>query len=211
MGAGMAEVQAVVFDIGNVLIEWNPERFYDARIGTARREMLFREVDLNAVNLEVDRGADQHTEIEALARAHPNWANEIRWWRDDWLKMASPAIDHSVRLLRALQRRQIPIFALSNFGVAPFEIAEAAYPFLNEFDQRWISGHMGVIKPEPNIYKTLEAESEVTPERLLFTDDRPENIEAAQARGWQTHLFDGATGLAQCLIHHELLTTSEAQ
>ncbi len=204
-------VQAVVFDIGNVLIEWNPERFYDARIGATRREALFDEDDLHPVNLEVDRGADLHAEIETLAAAHPDWTTEIRWWRDDWLKMAAPAIDQSIRLLRALRRRQIPVFALSNFGIPPFEIAEAAYPFLNEFDHRWISGHMGLIKPDPAIYAALEAESGVAPRHLLFTDDRPENIAAAHARGWQTHLFDGAAGLAQCLLTRGLLSEDEAQ
>ncbi|WP_371228232.1 HAD family hydrolase [Roseovarius sp. 2305UL8-3] len=204
-------VQAVVFDIGNVLIEWNPERFYDGRIGPVRRKALFGEVDLHAVNLEVDRGADLHSEIEALAATHPDWRAEIRWWRDDWLRMASPAIDYSVRLLSALRQRRIPVFALSNFGIAPFEIAKTAYPFLNEFDHRWISGHMGVIKPDSAIYAALEAESGVAPQGLLFTDDRPENIAAARDRGWQTHLFDGAAGLAQCLTDHGLLTTSEAQ
>lgn len=202
-------IHAVVWDIGNVLIRWAPERFYDGRVGAVRRKALMKEVPLEAMNLEVDRGADLHGAVEELAAAHPRWATEIRWWRDDWLAMASPAIDASAQLLRALRAREIPCFALSNFGIAPFEIAEAAYPVLREFDGRWISGHMGVIKPDPAIYARLERESGVAARNLLFTDDRPENIAAAAARGWHTHLFEGPAGWADCLAGHGLLDRKE--
>ena len=204
-------IQAVIFDIGNVLIEWNPERFYDSRIGPERRKRLMAEVDLHAMNLEVDRGADLAESVAALAKQHPDWATEILWWHHDWLHMARPAINHSVRLLRALRTRGVPTFALSNFGITNFDMAEAEYPFLQEFDHRWISGHMGVIKPDPAIYAALESDCGIPPKNLLFTDDRPENIDTARARGWHTHLFDGARGLSQCLVDHGLLTDSEAQ
>lgn len=202
-------VRAVVLDIGNVLIEWAPERLYDARLGPEGRRRLMAEVDLHAMNLEVDRGADLHDAVEALARRHPNWAREIRWWRDDWLHMASPEIAPSVRLLRALRARAVPVFALSNFGRATFSIAEAAYPFLSEFDRRFISGHMGLIKPQDAIYAALESQSGVHPQNLLFTDDRPENIAAAARRGWHTHLFDDPDAWAHCLVRHGLLSEKD--
>jgi 2-haloacid dehalogenase len=203
-------IEAVVFDIGNVLIEWNPERFYDARIGAERRRALLSEVPLHAVNLEIDRGAHLSQEIEALAQAHPHWFDEICLWRDSWLEMAQPAIEPSVKIMRALRSKGVPVFALSNFGVQTFAIAEAEYPFLSEFDRRFISGHMRVIKPDAKIYEAVETETNIPPSALLFTDDRAENIAAASARGWDTHLFDGASGLAQCLVAKGLLSEEEA-
>lgn len=203
-------IKAVVWDIGNVLIRWAPEQVYDARLGPARRAALMAEVPLEAMNLEVDRGADLHHAVEALASEYPGWAEEIRWWRDDWLDMASPAIGASVDLFHTLRARGVPCFALSNFGITTFRIAEAAYPFLRMFDRRWISGHMGLIKPDPAIYAQLEHDSGIAPENLLFTDDVPANVEAAAARGWHTHLFDGAEGWAACLARHGLLEPQEA-
>ncbi len=204
-------VEAVVLDIGNVLIEWNPERVYDARLGEAERRRFFAETDIHAMNLEVDRGADFRASVETLAKQHPKWAEEIWFWHDNWLAFATPAIDHSVRLMHALQAKGVPVFALSNFGIAPFDIACAAYPFLTQFDRSYISGHLGRIKPDPAFYAMLEQDSGVPADHLLFTDDQPENIAAARARGWQTHLFDAPHSWAQRLVEIGLLKDEEAQ
>ncbi len=193
-------VEAVVFDFGRVLIGWDPEAMYDAAIGAGRRAALFAEVDLEAMNTRIDLGADFREEVEALAAAHPQWAAEIRLWRERWLDMAQPAISGTVQLLRALRRRGVPVFALSNFGVQSLQLAESRYEFLREFDARFISGHLGVMKPDPAIYAHLERETGIAPGQLLFTDDRPDNIAAAAARGWQVHLFEHPEGLAGRLI-----------
>ena len=102
-------IQAVIFDIGNVLIEWQPERFYDAVIGKERRRAFFDTLDLHAMNDDVDRGAPFRERIYAEAENHPAWRDEIRMWHDRWSDMATPAIDHSVRLLRALRARGVPV------------------------------------------------------------------------------------------------------
>jgi 2-haloacid dehalogenase len=196
--------QAVVFDIGRVLIQWNPTGFYDREIGADARARLFAEVPLEAANLEIDRGVPFRATIYDLADAHPGWADAIRLWHDRWLEMASPAIDDSVALLRRLQAAGVPCWALSNFGEETFDIAETAYPFLSDFDGRVISGFVGAIKPEPEIYETLELASGLSGGQLFFTDDRPENIAAAQARGWHTHLFQDTAGLVQALLDHGL-------
>ncbi|MEC9310761.1 MAG: HAD family phosphatase, partial [Pseudomonadota bacterium] len=101
-------IDAVVFDIGRVLIEWNPEAFFDVRLGPERRKRLFAEVDLHGMNLGVDRGDDFRASVYGLAERHPEWSEEIRHWHDSWIEMASPEIPHSVRLMRALQARDIP-------------------------------------------------------------------------------------------------------
>lgn len=203
-------VDAVVFDIGNVLIEWRPEAFYDAVIGPERRAALFAEVDLHGMNERVDLGENFHGEVSALARAHPDRAAEIMLWHDRWIEMASPSIPRSQRLLRALKARGVPVFALSNFGIETFEIARAQYPVFAEFDALFVSGHLRMAKPETPIYERLERETGVAPGRLLFTDDREDNIAAAHARGWQTHHFIGPEGLAERLVAEGLLTAEEA-
>lgn len=207
----MAKVHAVVFDIGNVLIEWQPERFYDRVIGEARRRAMFASIDLHGINDVVDRGGNFRDTIYAAADANPDWRDEVIMWHDRWIEMAAPAIDHSVRLLRALRAAGMPVFALTNFGIQTFEVAEPVYPFLGEFDRRYISGHMGVIKPEAEIYRMVEDDCGVAPGGLLFTDDRGDNIDVAAARGWQTHLFDGPQGWADRLVADGLLSREAAQ
>ena len=202
--------QAVIFDIGNVLIEWQPERFYDRVIGPARRRAMFASVDLHAMNDAVDRGGHFTDTIYATAEAYPEWRGEIRMWHDNWLELASPVIPRSVRLLRALRARGVPVFSLTNFGIQSFDFAATHYDFLREFDRQFISGHLRVIKPDPRIYETVEETSGIAPGALLFTDDRAENVDMAARRGWQTHLFEGPDGWAERLVSAGLLSESEA-
>lgn len=204
-------VDAVVFDIGNVLIEWQPERFYDRVVGETRRKQMFAAIDLHAMNDRVDRGEVWRDVIEETAHAHPDFASDIMIWHDRWIEMAAPAIGHSVRLLRALRSRGIPVFSLTNFGRETFEVARVEYPFLEEFDRSYISGHLEVIKPDEGIYAAVEADCGYPASGLLFTDDRAENIDAAAARGWQTHKFEGSEGWAERLVHEGLLNREEAR
>lgn len=205
----MQQPEAVIFDIGNVLLEWHPERFYDRVIGPEARERLFAEVDLAAMNEAVDRGALFRETIYETADRHPRWHDEIRMWHDRWIEIAAPVIPQSLALLRRLRAKGVPVFALTNFGVHSFAFAQQHYGWLDEFDRRYISGHMGVIKPDPRIFEMVEADCGITPTRLLFTDDRADNIAAAEARGWQTHLFAGPRAWAARLVQAGLLTQEE--
>ncbi|SNS23643.1 HAD family hydrolase [Antarctobacter heliothermus] len=204
-------IKAVIFDIGNVLIEWQPERYYDAKVGEDRRRAMFAQLDLHGMNDIVDRGGDFRQTIYDWADKTPEWADEIRLWHDDWLEMAKPAIPRSVRLLRALRAQGIPVHALTNFGIGTWAIATPAYDFLNEFDHVFVSGHMGVIKPEQRIYEMVEDKLNLPGEALIFTDDRADNIDAAKARGWHTHHFTGPDRWAQRLVDEGLLTQEQAQ
>ncbi|MCQ0094107.1 HAD-IA family hydrolase [Roseovarius sp. M141] len=197
--------EVVIFDIGNVLIEWQPERYFDRVVGPARRRALFQAVDIHAMMQRIDSGADFAAEIARTAAAHPGFATEILHIRDHWCDIAQPAIPGSLVLLRALRARGVPLFVLSNFGAQNFPLSVAQFPFLTEFDRSYISGSMGMAKPDPAIYAAVEADCGIPPAHLLFTDDRAENIAAAAARGWQVHLFDGPHGFAQCLVDAGLL------
>ncbi len=200
----------VVFDIGNVLLEWHPERFFDSVIGQERRNAMFAQVDLHGMNDRVDSGENFTDTVYGTADANPAWRDEIRMWHDRWIEMAAPVIPHSLRLMKALQSKGIPVFSLTNFGIQSYDLAAGHYPFLREFDRDFISGHLGIIKPDPKIYAALEDQSGIEPAQLIFTDDRADNIAAAAARGWQTHLFTGPEGWATRLVSEGLLTQEEA-
>ncbi len=202
--------QAVVFDIGNVLIEWQPERFYDSVIGADRRRAMFDAVDLHGMNDRVDSGENFRDTIYATADEYADWREEIRLWHDRWIEMAAPVIDHSLRLMKALQARGVSVFSLTNFGIQSYDHAATHYPFLRQFDRDFISGHLGMIKPAPAIYEAVEQGSGVPAQALLFTDDRADNIAAAAARGWQTHHFTGPQGWADRLVAAGLLSREEA-
>ena len=204
-------INAVIFDIGNVLIEWKPERHYDAVIGEERRRAMFAEVDLHGMNDVVDRGGHFTETIYDWAEKYPEWRAEIRMWHDQWLKLATPAIPLSVRLMRALKARGTPVFILSNIGVQTWDIACEAYPYLTEFDHAYVSGHMQMAKPDAEIYAAVEDHCGLAPGSLLFADDRGDNIATAAARGWQTHLFTTPDGWAQRLVSEGLLTAEEAR
>jgi 2-haloacid dehalogenase len=203
-------IEAVVFDIGRVLVDWNPERFYDARMGRERRERFFAETGVTAMNDEIDRGEPFRETVMAHAARHPDWAEEIAHWHDSWDQMIGPDLPLTGRLLRALKGRGVPVFALSNIGEATYKIAATRYPVLSQFDRAYVSGALRLIKPDPRIYAAVETDSGVAPEALLFTDDRADNIEAAAARGWKTHLFEHPEGLAERLVAEGLLRAEDA-
>lgn len=206
----MAMIRAVIFDIGNVLIEWHPERYYDRVIGEERRKAMFAEVDLHGMNDRVDLGEGFKDVIYEVAEANPKWRAEIRDWYDNWDKLAQPVIDRSVRLLRALRAKGVPVYALTNFGVESFAYAQTLYEFLYEFDREYVSGRMRVIKPDAEIYHMVEEDCGVSPRELLFADDRSDNVAVAASRGWKTHLFEGPDGWAARLVAEGLLTAEEA-
>ena len=203
-------IEAVIFDIGNVLTRWQPEAFYDRVIGEDRRRALFGAVDLHRMNDDIDEGALFRETIYDWAARHPEWGQEVRMWHDRWIELASPRIEGSIALLRALRRKAVPVFALTNFGVNSYAAAVPLLDFLSEFDREYVSGRMGVIKPNPRIYEMVEQDCGIAPDRLIFTDDRADNIAAAAARGWQVHQFDGWEGWARRLVDEGLLSAQEA-
>ena len=202
-------IDAVIFDIGNVLVEWHPARMYDAAIGPERRAALYANVDLAAMNARVDLGEEISDVVREVALAHSEYHDDILLWDSKWLEMLSPDLPLSATLLRALRAKGVPVYALSNFGTSTLALAERHFPVLTEFDRRFISGHLRMVKPDPSLYAHVEAETGHDPAALLFIDDRPENIDAAAARSWQTHLFETPEGLANRLFTEGLLTTND--
>lgn len=186
----MRTPKAVVFDIGNVLLEWRPDRLYERLLpDNAERRAFFEETRILEMNLEVDRGAPFKAHVYAHAAKFPHVKGLVRAWHDNWIDMAAPAIDGSVALLRALKRRGVTVAALSNFGVDSFDLACRVYPFLTEFDVPVISGREEAIKPEPRIYEILEERTGLLGQDLFFMDDNAQNVAAARGRFWQAEIF----------------------
>jgi 2-haloacid dehalogenase len=197
--------KAAVFDIGNVLINWHPEAWYDAQIGQERRRAFLDAVPMDDLNLRSDKGESLTDLIEEAAREYPDWANEIRAWRNNFIEICAPAIDGTVAALKALKAQGTPVFTLTNFGDETFDEARHAYPFLDLFDLHFVSARLETIKPDPAFYRTLEITTGYSGPEIIFADDRPDNIDTARELGWQAHLFEGAEAWQEALEASGLL------
>ena len=201
----MTQAKAAVFDLGNVLLQWNPEAYYDEIVGPERRKAFFAQVPVGRLNDRSDLGENLSDLVEEFAPLYPGWEREIQMWWEDWPKICAPEIPGSVTLLRRLKERGVPVFSLTNFGVQTLGIAQKNYPFLTLFDREFVSGALQVMKPDVGIYEALEQGTGLSGAELIFADDRADNIEAARARGWQTHLFENPKGWEAALVDAGLL------
>lgn len=204
-------VKAIVFDIGNVLLNWDPDLLYRELIPDPKdRAEFFARTNVATMNELVDRGAPFKETVYAWADQFPDDRDLIRAWHDRWLDMSKPLIGGSWQILRHFRATEMPVFALSNFGCESFELAERTYPEFAEFDHRVISGFVRMIKPEARIYKHLEDVTGFSGSDLYFIDDRADNIEAANQCGWITHRFsDPETLLADLQSKHVIGGTLE--
>ncbi|NQW11939.1 MAG: HAD family phosphatase [Alphaproteobacteria bacterium] len=199
----MAEqrVDAVVFDVGNVLIEWDPRHLFrrifthdDATSDEAKVAWFLTEVCSPAWNLEQDRGRTiADAEAEAIGR-HPDMASAIRSFYGRFQIMIPRAIEGSVAVLRALKAAGVPVHGLTNFSAETFPLVRARFDFLNALDTVVVSGEEGVIKPDPEIFHRLIGRADLVPERTAFVDDSAANIETARSLGFQTHRFTDPAG-----------------
>lgn len=199
--ASGAAIDAVVFDVGNVLIEWDPRHRYrrvftndDGTPDEARVEWFLREVCHHDWNVEQDLGRSiADAEAEALGR-HPGLGTEIRCFYGRFQSMIPRAIDGTVAVLEALKAAGMPVHGLTNFSAETFALTQRRFGFLNAFDTVVVSGAERVIKPDPRIFEILIERAGLTPSRTAFVDDSAANVEAARRLGFRAHLFAGAEG-----------------
>ena len=196
----------VLFDIGNVLVDWNPDNLLKKLLPDAAAIQDFRE---NAVThdriLAMDRGQTWKVQLAEIAADCPQHLETARAYRDRWVETISGPIHGTVDIMAKLKAAGFPIYALSNYGVENFEATVKVYPFLEAFDGRVVSGYEGVIKPDPAIYDLVVQRFSVDPAQTLFIDDRPENIAAAKACGFRGHLFTDSDALAKYLAEAGIL------
>ena len=127
--------------------------------------------------------ADFSKTVAERARAFPEFARELHLFDEQWVETIGGPIEENVALLRRLKAAGRPVYALSNFASVKFAIARRMFDFLNEFDLCVISGHVGVVKPDPRIYEILIERAGRNPGELLFVDDSLANVRAAEAAG----------------------------
>lgn len=188
----MTEIRHVVFDIGKVLIGYDPEIPFRKLIPDAEaRADFLTNVCSPAWNIEQDRGRSWE-EAEALLIAdHPDKAGLIRAFRTHWREMVPAAIDGSVVLMRQLIANGMDVTLLTNFASDTFREAQTMFPFLLEPRGVTVSGDVKVIKPDLEIYRIHTEAFGLEPAVTLFIDDSDANVKGARAFGWQAVLFTG--------------------
>ncbi|HUI05244.1 MAG TPA: HAD family phosphatase [Acidimicrobiales bacterium] len=190
-------IHSVVFDVGGVLIDWDPRHLYRKLFADEdTMEHFLSEVCTPAWHAQHDLGASYGDTIPALVAAHPQWATEIRAWSERFSEMYGGPIEGTVHLLRSLQRGGVPVVASTNWGAASWADARAAYPFLELFDGALVSGEVGIAKPDPAFYELLVETFGLDPRHTLYIEDTLANVLAAAERGFVTHAFTSPDGLA---------------
>lgn len=183
----------VVFDIGNVLLRWDPRHLY-ARIfpNPSDMEWFLSEICTPAWNLELDRGRAFAPAVEELAARHPEWTEAIRAFDTRWHEMVPGSIPENVALLERIRARGQPVYAITNFSREKFTEACERFPFLTLFDGVVVSAHEGLIKPDPAIFRLFLERYGLAAEACIFIDDSAANIAAAREIGMTTiHFVDG--------------------
>lgn len=180
-------VRYAVFDVGNVLIGWNPRFLYSKLIADPERlEHFMAHVWDGAVNLEMDRGLPFAEGIAQLVARHPDWENEIRAFDERWDETVSGEIGSNVSVLSELQSRGVPCYSITNFSAEKYAASRKRFPFLDTFDGLIVSAHERLVKPDPAIYQRLLDRYGLTAVEGVFIDDSEMNVRAAEALGFHT-------------------------
>ncbi len=196
----MPTIDHIVFDIGRVLLEYDPAQAFQTLIANpVERRIFLTEVCSPAWNLEQDRGRSWPDAEAVLIATHPAQANLIRAFRGNWHAMIGPPIDDSVTLLRRFIAEGRDVTLLTNFAADTFDEALQRWSFLQEPRGATVSGKLGIIKPDAAIYQHHAQQFGLAPERTLFIDDNIDNVTAAQACGWHAVTFTDAATLQQDL------------
>jgi 2-haloacid dehalogenase len=180
-------VRVVVFDVGNVLVRWDPRNLYHKIFADpSEMETFLETVCTMDWNLRADFGEDWGKMTEELIALHPAQAAEIRAYRARWPEMIAGPIVENVRLLETFKARGVPIYAITNFAADTFSESQKRFPFLAAFDGIICSGVEHLIKPDPKIYRLLLGRYSLRAEECVFIDDSAKNIVAARALGFKT-------------------------
>jgi 2-haloacid dehalogenase len=179
------KINAVVFDLGGVLIDWNPRHLYRHLFADpGEMEDFLARVCTSDWHREHDLGADVRQSCERLARQHVQYRDMIMAWADRGEEMAAGQFDETVNVLRTLKAAGLRCYALSNMEPEAFAMRSARFPFMKWFDGQVISGFEGVAKPDSRIFELLLARYDLDPEATVFVDDSKRNVEAARDLGF---------------------------
>lgn len=200
-------IDTLIFDLGGVLIDWNPEYVFREIIpDQERRQYFFEHICTHEWNVEQDAGRSLAEATELLVTQWPDWEPEIRAYYDRWEDMLGGPIPETVELLRQIRDEgRLRLLALTNWSAETFPVALVKYDFLHWFEGIVVSGEEKTRKPFPEIYRILLERYEVAPARAAFTDDSLANMKGAEALGIRGIHFQGADALRQQLLAWKVL------
>ena len=177
-------MDAVLFDLGRVLLDWEPRYYYRRFFGNdAALEHFLQQVVPHDWYLEMDAGKPVDLAVAERQRAYPEHAELIAHWREGWPVMLRGAIPGSVDILDELRRRGVRLYALTNFSRETWPLARVRFEFLSWFNDAIVSGEHGIVKPDPRIFELAISRCRLEPARTAFIDDVPANVDAARACG----------------------------
>ena len=202
-----ADVEAVVFDLGGVLVEWDPAHLYRQLLGSDEAvDEFLDEVGFAAWNHTVDAGEQSWAEAVAeLGARHPHRQELIAAYPDRFGETLVGAIDGTVRILEELHAGGTRLLALTNWSAELFPHARERFGFLELFEAIVVSGEERMAKPDPRIFDLVLDRHDLAAGRTLFVDDREDNVEAARAAGLQAVVFTDPAGLRRDLSRLGLL------
>ncbi len=184
------QLPAIVFDFGNVLIEWDPRHLYRKLLSDEQAvEKFLKEISFFEWNKAHDAGRPFDESVSDLCQQYPHYCDLIRAYDVRYEESIAGAIEPVVQILKALKEQGYPLYGLSNWPAGKFDLVRPKYPFFSWFDDIVISGEVRLAKPDPLIYAILLERVGRPAEECIFIDDSAVNIQTAQTLGFQTIHF----------------------
>src|SRR6476659_1578165 len=200
----------VVFDLGGVLIDWDPRHLYRQLFDDpVEMESFLADVTTAEWNAQQDAGRPWVEAVELLAGEYPERRELIEVFHRRWPEMLAGEIPGSVTVLAELRAMGVRLVALSNWSAEMFPVARARFDFLSWFEGIVISGEVGVNKPDRRIFEQLIRQFEIEPATAVFIDDSLANIEAASGLGFRAIRFTDAGGLLRGLVQPSVFEERE--
>ena len=190
----------IIFDFGNVLVQWHPELIYKEHFGDEAKAWWFlRHVADNGWRGRIDAGEDSDTCIRELKAKYPEYEQAIELYRSHWREMLTGEMPGMRELLMELKSKNYEIFGLTNWSMETFPIAREQFTILQMIDRYVVSAAEHLIKPDPRLFQVLLDRYHLKAEECCFVDDNPDNVTAASGMGMQGILFTGAEDLRKQL------------
>lgn len=196
----------IIFDLGGVLIDWNPHRLYAPYFNSsAEIDQFLHEINFAAWNAHQDAGRPFAEGVAALSAEFPHYADLIQAYHEHWEQSVPGPIEGTVSILKHLKQAGHPLYALTNFSTETFPIMRRRYSFLKLFEYILVSGEVGLIKPNPAIYQLMLKKIGRPAEECLFIDDSAANVATAHQLGFDTIRFQSPGQLHDELRQRNLL------
>jgi 2-haloacid dehalogenase len=205
----LASTKSVVFDLGGVLIDWDPRHLYRKLLADeAAVEEFLATVCTPEWNAELDRGRPFAEGVAELVERHPEHAAAIAAYHERWPEMVAGDIPGTVEVLAELRAAGVPLYALTNWSAETFAITRGRFEFLEWFDGLLVSGEERVTKPDSAIFQLLLDRFGLDPTATVFVDDSEANVAAARRLGFDAIGFTGHEELRRELVARRLLPRS---